>query len=133
MPNDAKLGLLVGEADVVQSGNTLSEDRTIPPLMNLLRDILIEANKSVTSWGGKLYFVYLPARTTYTPNALINPYRPKVLQSAMDAGLPIIDIHKTFTARKDPLALFPFRWTDHYNEEGHRLVADEVLRAISNN
>jgi len=29
------------------------------------------------------------------------------------------------------LALFPFRRGVHYTEEGHRLVAEEVLRSIS--
>jgi hypothetical protein len=128
-----RLGLVLGENAVAQGGNTFSKERAeaMRPTMNLFRDILVEANKSVSDWGGKLYFVYLPARTTYTPVAEVNQERPQVLQSAVDAGIPIIDIHKTFMTRKDPLALFPFRWTDHYNEEGHRLVAEEVLRSIS--
>jgi len=130
-----RLGLVFGENNVRLGGNTFSKERAgaMRPYINLFRDILMEAKKSVSDWGGQLYFVYLPARTTYTPVAELNQERPQVLQSAMDAGIPVIDIHKTFMARKDPLALFPFRWTDHYNDGGHRLVAEEVLRSIAVN
>lgn len=43
----------------------------------------------------------------------------------------LLDIHPAFRAQGDPLALFPFRRLRHYNQEGHRIVAQEVLRSIS--
>lgn len=33
-----------------------------------------------------------------------------------------------FAAHPDPLTLFPFRRYAQYNEAGHRLVGEEVLR-----
>jgi hypothetical protein len=46
-------------------------------------------------------------------------------------NIPIVDIHPAFASRRDPLALFPFRRFGHYTEEGHRLVAEEVRRALA--
>jgi hypothetical protein len=46
-------------------------------------------------------------------------------------NIPIIDIHSVFASRREPLALFPLRRFGHYTEEGHRLVAEEVLRALA--
>jgi hypothetical protein len=43
----------------------------------------------------------------------------------------VIDIHPVFEAQDDPLSLFPFRSVGHYTEEGHGLVAAEVLKKIS--
>ncbi len=100
--------------------------------IKLLFDILLQAKKLVGEWGGSLYFVYLPARYRYDTSKQ-GPVRSRdaVLRAANEAGLPIVDMHRIFTAQKDPLSLFPLRLADHYNEEGNRLVAQEVLRAIS--
>ena len=48
-------------------------------------------------------------------------------------GMPVNerDVSNTFDQHGDPLALFPFRRPGHYNESGHRLVADAVLAALS--
>ena len=102
------------------------------PQIELLFDILLQAKKLVGEWGGSLYFIYLPAQYRYDASKQ-GPVRSRdaVLQAANKAGLPIIDMHPIFMAQKDPLSLFPLRLAGHYNEEGHRLVAEEVLRAIS--
>jgi hypothetical protein len=106
-----------------------SKDR---PAIELLHEILLRAKSLVGSWGGKLYFVYLPASNRYT-NEQLNLGRPAVLQTADKAGIPIIDIYPVFLAQKDPLSLFPLRFPYycHYSEKGHRLVAEEVLRSIA--
>jgi hypothetical protein len=43
----------------------------------------------------------------------------------------VVDINDGFQAHADPLSLFPFRRLGHYNEEGHRLVAETVLKSIA--
>jgi hypothetical protein len=97
---------------------------------NLLHDILVEAKQSVEEWGGSLYFVYLPAWNRYSAMA-VPPERDDVLSAVNKAGLPVLDIHQSFMRQQDPLALFPFRLPGLYTEEGHRLVAEEVLDFIS--
>jgi hypothetical protein len=100
--------------------------------LTLFRDILLEAKRSTEQWGGRLYFIYLPAWTAYAPvDGGLNPERDGVLDSVMTAGIPVIDIHEVFQAHPDPLSLFPFRRAHHYNEEGQRLVAQRTLEAIS--
>jgi hypothetical protein len=98
---------------------------------DLLYEILLEAKREVEEWGGQLYFVYLPTYQQYAPGNEANTERDDVLSLAGKAGLPVIDIHQTFRNHEDPLALFPFRLAGHYNEEGHRLVAEAVLGSIS--
>jgi hypothetical protein len=56
--------------------------------------------------------------------------RDDVLAMVRDLKIPVIDIHEVFQSHKEPLSLFPFRASGHYNEEGHRLVAEEVLTKI---
>jgi hypothetical protein len=99
--------------------------------LDLLAKILLQAKASVKAWGGKLYFVYLPDWTRYARPEIADKHRDRVLTLAKTVGLPVIDIHDAFRAHADPLALFPFRQPAHYNEEGHRVVADTVLRSIS--
>jgi len=111
-----------------QSGGWVSQ---VPELPDFFHQVLLEAKRSTEAWGGRLYFVYLPSLERYLRQPVLYSDRDWVLQSATDAGIPVIDIHQTFTAYKDPLAFFPFRLAGHYTEEGHRLVAQEVLRVIS--
>jgi hypothetical protein len=45
--------------------------------------------------------------------------------------IPVIDIHQeVFADHHDPLALFPFRITGHYNADGYREVAKAIVENI---
>jgi hypothetical protein len=100
--------------------------------MDLFCEILSQAKKRISTWGGTLYFIYLPSWERYALNrpGVGGKLRTRVLAYVKSLGLPIIDLHPAFQAQSDPLSLFPFRETGHYNEKGHRLVAEEVLKAI---
>jgi hypothetical protein len=101
--------------------------------MNLFRDILSRAKLRVSSWGGTLYFVYLPDWARYANNdpRVADKERSRILALAASLGIPSIDLHTAFQAHGDPLSLFPFHRFYHYNEQGHRIVAAEVLKAIA--
>jgi len=114
-----RLGLL-GHASDSAPVEELSAD--------LFRDVVERIVDSVESWGGQLHFVYLPARDRYA-NLAEFP-REEVLAVVREAGIPIVDVHEAFEAHGDPLGLFPFRRMGHYSEEGHRLVAETVMREI---
>jgi hypothetical protein len=107
---------------------------TVDETKLLLEKTFLRAKDVVGEWGGRLYIVYLPDRDRYadekasTRNEAI---RSAILTLGESAGIPVVDIHKKFQAENDPLSLFPFRRTFHYNEEGNRLVAEEVLRSLS--
>lgn len=114
----ARLGLIYGESD---------------SQIDLFRQVLLQAKMYVNTWGGTLYFVYLPARERYAhpPTADFDEEQDEILTVVKTVGVPVIDIRHVFRTQSDPLALFPFRRFAHYNEKGHELVAAEVLRSIS--
>lgn len=129
-----RLGLVSGSKFTEQ----ISLSSELESQMKLFREILWQARACVSSWGGTLYFVYLPNWTRYDKvRPADQSYRAAedqaipVLRVAGDLGIPVIDIRPAFQARSDPMSLFPFRGPGHYNEEGHRLVAEEVLKALS--
>ena len=103
------------------------------PNLDIFRDILAEVKNSLGTWGGKMYFVYLPDWPRYSGNdgGPVAKQRDSVLGIVKSLGIPVIDIHPVFQAQSDPLAMFPFREPGHYTEKGHSLVAEEVLRTIS--
>jgi hypothetical protein len=98
---------------------------------DLFDKVLARAKGLVEAWGGRLYFVYLPARDRYAEQQ--DYQRRSILNIVRHAGISIIDVHARFRQESDPLSLFPFGRFGHYNEKGNRLVAEEVLRAIELN
>lgn len=95
--------------------------------LELLRAILQEASHTVSSWGGQMYFVYLPTWERYRLPDLASKDREMVLHIAEGLALSVVDIHRSFAQHPDPLSLFPSRRYAHYNAQGHRLVAQQVL------
>jgi hypothetical protein len=128
-----RLGVISGTRQNSRK-DTQGVDRTVNSAptaeLDLLGKILLEAKASISAWGGQLYFIYLPHWHRYATPERAEKHRDGVLLLANTIGLQIIDIHQTFTAQEDPLVLFPFRLHSHYNEVGHRLVAEEVLQSI---
>jgi hypothetical protein len=99
--------------------------------LKVFREILSQAKKAMIESNGQLYFVYLPAWERYGYPPYARKDRDRVLFTVKSLEIPAIDIHPVFQSHRDPLSLFPFRRFGHYNEAGHRLVAKEVLKAIS--
>ena len=120
-----KLGLVYGTSKVEES--FVSNELQI----RLFREILQNARAFTNTWNGMLYFVYLPAWQRYINPPSASDDRDAILALVSGLNIPIIDIHQAFQAHGDPLRLFPFRQPGHYNEEGHRLVAETVLRYFS--
>ena len=90
-----------------------------------LSQILKISDKKVSSWGGKMYFVYLPAR------GYVHPTREFVLKTVKDLNIPVIDLKKEiFDVHPDPLSLFPLRIYAHYNAKGYAEVAKIVYQRL---
>ena len=96
----------------------------------LFQDILAEAQRASSQWGGKMMFIYLPTWERYRFPELASKDRVAVLSMARDLHLPVIDIHSVFAEHPDPLTLFPSRRFAHYNEDGHKLVGAEVVKHL---
>jgi hypothetical protein len=101
--------------------------------MDLLDRTLREAKATVDRWNGKLYFVYLPERDSCFDSGRTVVDHAEILAMVETIGLPVIDIYQAFRSQSDPLTLFPFRRLGHYNQNGHRLVGEEVLKSVSAN
>jgi hypothetical protein len=127
-----KLSNLRDAAGLVFAQSTV-EHRTGPiryigETSDLHSRILAQAKAQIAAWGGRVYFVYLPA---WRPNWDAHEEDREIARIVSSLEIPMIDLRPAFRAHGDPLALFPFRMHNHYNIEGHRLVADEILRFIA--
>ena len=95
--------------------------------------ILLQAKKDVNSWGGEIYFVYLPEFRRYKYNVNHNSYNKKqeVIDLVKKLDIQVIDIHKeVFLKYKYPLELFPFERHNHYNAKGYKLVTKGIISSI---
>ena len=120
-----RLGLVYGASRVEASFD--ADELQI----RLFREILQNARDFVKAWDGRLYFVYLPAWERYIRPQPASDNRDAILALVRGLNIPVIDIHRAFLEHGDPLRFFPFRRRGHYNEEGHRVVAETVLRYFS--
>lgn len=102
------------------------------PNMLILRKALAEGRRVVESWGGVLYFVYLPSALGLTSAAPPDWYatREEVISSAKSEGLQVIDLYPVFKGYQDPLQFFPYRAPLHYNEEGYKVVGDTIIKYL---
>lgn len=90
----------------------------------------------------KFLLVALPtlssSRPLFNPNSAITKAHRRVLILAADDGIPVIDMRATFMARNVPVedlflkATEPRRDT-HLNQEGLRILVDQVVAAIESN
>jgi len=102
---------------------------------SLFANILTKAKAGVESWGGKLYFVYLPELGRYNKVVSHDKFRKKseVIDLVKGLDIPVIDIHQeVFANHPDPLSLFPLRSDGHYNAEGYREVTKAIVENIRN-
>ena len=109
---------IIGNAKLINIRTRLN---IFPQPSKIFGEILYSAKKEVSDWGGKLYFVYLP------------PWNPEnVLSVVRNLGIPIINIQKeVFDVHRDPISLFPYEGSIHYNDEGYRLIAEAIYNRLN--
>jgi hypothetical protein len=122
-------GLMYGRQRATDSEPGFWKGDYTDEVKDLFPEVIARAKTDVAAWGGQLYFVYLPAFSTNFET--IKDDREPVMSVVRSLDIPIIDVHSAFRRHSDPLSLFPFRIVGHYNEAGHRVVADEVLRHLA--
>jgi len=119
--------------DKLRNRLTLIQD-PYKPILPHIEPILQKAKSVATSWGGSIYFVYLPDSKRYSHNKDDSFWsRDKILSIVKKVDIPIIDFHETIKKQKDPLDLFPFRLHGHYNETGYRLLAAAIMSGLEKN
>lgn len=103
-----------------------------------LDSVLAVAKSQVDSWGGKMYFVYLPDYHRFDRRVLAYSgyvhnnaeIQNAALGAAERAGIPVINVAKAFEADRDPRRYWP-KPTSHYGPNGYALVAQTVLSVIA--
>ncbi len=101
------------------------EIKEIKQIFKLSKE-LAEKNNS------KLYFIYLPQYFRYKINYDDKNYN-LVKNIIEELKIPFIDIHKeVFEKEKNPLKLFPFEKSGHYNVEGYRKITKIIYKATKN-
>ena len=95
------------------------------------KEILKLAKELSTKNNSNFYFVYLTGYHRYKTTYHHKSYN-KVKKIIEELNIPFIDIHKeVFEKESNPLKLFPFELSGHYNVEGFRKVAEAIHKFIS--
>lgn len=109
----------------------ISEKKINPEFENILK----LAKKEVSSWGGKLYFVYLPEKTRYQNTFYREVYsdqfrnKRKILDIAHNLNLQVIDVDDDiFYDIKNPTDLYYL----HFNEDGYKIISNHLSKFIKN-
>lgn len=108
-----------------------------PTPTTLFRGVLNKARDMTSSWGGNLYFVYLPGLRRYAEKVHHGNFnhRDQVLSIVRSLDVPVIDMHEVFITHPDPLSLYRryalYRRYEHYTKEGYGLVAQTIETYLS--
>ena len=97
--------------------------------VDLFGKILKKANQEVLSWGGRLFFVFLPRRERLLEDADdgTSLHRDAVLRVVADLQIPTIDTLDKLRRQSDPMALFPFGLEPHYNRKGYEVISGAIM------
>lgn len=121
------LGLGTLSLGILDGGGTMED-------LKLFGRVLEKSRRLVESWGGRLYFVFLPGSERYFVSARDNDIREylrrKVLETVAGLKIPLIDVDRAFTGQPDPRALFQYPGS-HFNIQGYKVTAEAVKKALS--
>ena len=113
-------------------------------------NIIKKASNIIKSWGGELFILYLPSYINYYNNKETKLTNDQIILEKKNSSLSqkllldkindnknelhsldikFINIKKlVFDKHEDPLSLFPLRLFGHYNEEGYKLISEEIIK-----
>ena len=102
----------------------------------LLRSILTEFSARTELDGVRPIFVYLPSYRTVSrgrpsrKRRYAEDYREAVTSIVRDLGIEMVDFERRLVDSADPLSLYPFRSSGHFNASGYRLLAEAIADAL---
>ena len=101
------------------------------PKSYLFEDILKKSVEITSSWGGKLYFVYVPYYETLIDN-VPRPYRKYILKTLNDNNIEVIDVLDILSSRsKSELKnLYPLGLPGHFSKKGYSVTTDIIYDKI---
>lgn len=114
----------------LQVGETLVDASQVD--FPLFTQVLDEARRATLGWGGRLYFVYLPAEARFHEEKhrrAYDPIRSRVLSILGDLKIPVIDLLPPMSQQPEIGEMYAYPGM-HYSPAGNRLVAQTVLSVI---
>jgi len=108
----------------------------LDPDYELFQKIVAEAAALVQSWGGRIYFIYLPRSdfiTTLRDHPDIRNHRRNVKKILKALNISFIDMVSSFQSHDNPMSLYarmPGGY-GHFNISGYRLVGQSVVERLS--
>lgn len=100
-------------------------------LLDAYQGVLARVRDDVRSWGGAVFLVYLPSWERYF-RSYDDRVRQRVLRSAADLDVPVIDFHPLIEKLADPFVLFPLRIGPHFSAEGYSFIARTLEETLIN-
>ena len=100
--------------------------------LDLFRRILQEARASVSGWGGKLYFVYLPSQEIFLDEKFVlenEPERQSILKILDELHISLIDLLPVLQGQSDPNSLYAIAGA-HFNPAGYQLMGKTIAEAL---
>ncbi len=94
-----------------------------------IEKIILNGNKEISKWEGKLYVVYLPSFSELENNN--TNMRDKIYSISENLNIETIDVYNEFQNSGNYKLFFPFELEGHYNIEGYKLLSDLIIRKIS--
>tara|TARA_B100001741_G_C16492342_1_gene570344 strand:+ start:159 stop:1232 length:1074 start_codon:yes stop_codon:yes gene_type:complete len=107
--------------------NKISEKRY------LFKDILKKSDNIISSWGGELYFVYVPNYETLIYKQS-RPYREYIIQTVSELNIKVIDILDILNSSNhlDLKKMYPLGLPGHFSKEGYLIATDIIFSKIKN-
>jgi len=113
----------------------------------VFKKILVESKKYVETWGGKIYFIFLPTFVKDTTGNELKfkrygyeyfglgeeeKYRQFIYNALIKEDIQFIDMWDVISVHRDPQSFCPLRRCGHYNAEGYRFVAETISKRLKN-
>lgn len=103
--------------------------------MEFFGTVVTKANDLVSSWGGKMYFVFLPGGwLEFIAKAAPKEYSPDIVIPFVESfNIAVIDVYtpmEEHAKHNDLKEFFPLRSVNHYNAKGYKFVSDVILDQI---
>lgn len=109
----------------------------------ILDQVLTRANNEVESWGGKLYFVYLPSLQTLNNTSLENVNNNSKInvrdgkstiqdihKICAKLNIEVIDFHYEINKMGNYKSIFPMESDGHYNTKGYKLLTETLIKNL---
>ena len=94
----------------------------------IFKQLMSEVKKYVKKHNADLYFIYLPEFDEINSSSKGYLNRKKILNIINDLNIKSLDITPSINQLEDPLSIFPFKLSNHYNGLGYKIVANEIAK-----